>query len=181
MKNLKGTKTEKNLYKTFSGESRSTNRYKIYAEKAREEGFQWIGDVFEETAGNEYYHAREVFKYFLDNVKNTEENLLTAAMGETDEYKSIYKDFEEIARREGFMEIADFYKKLREVEEAHKERFMELYDRVKTVEFFKCKEIEYWMCLNCGYKYKEKIALEQCPLCKNNKSSFKLCKSNEKI
>lgn len=181
MKNLKETKTEKNLYKTFSNESRTTNRYRMYAEKARQEGFEWIGNVFDEIAGNEYYHARQVFKHFLDNIKSTEENLLTAAMGEMDEYKNIYKEFEETARREGFIEIADFYKELRNVEEAHKERFMDLYDRIKTGEFFKCKEIDYWMCLNCGYKYRNKRAIDKCPLCNYDKSFFKSYKNSEDV
>ena len=51
--NLKGSQTEKNLYKTFAGESRARNKYTLYAEKAECEGYRWIAQVFEITADNE--------------------------------------------------------------------------------------------------------------------------------
>lgn len=172
MKNIKGTQTEKNLYKTFAGECRARSKYNMFSEKAREEGYESIADVFDETAGNEFAHAREVFNRFLRNIGCTEENLLTAAMGETDEYKNIYKEFEECARKEGFDEIADFYKELREVEEAHKERYMKLYDKMKSGTVFTSKEPIEWICLNCGYIYEGKEAPDKCPLCKYPKGFF---------
>lgn len=57
---------------------------------------------------------------------------MVAAMGESDEFKEIYKEFEETARSEGYEEIADFFKELREVEESHNERYMDFYDKVKS-------------------------------------------------
>lgn len=57
---LKGSKTEKNLYRTFLGESRARNKYTLYAEKAKKEGYQWIASIFDVTAGNELAHARKV-------------------------------------------------------------------------------------------------------------------------
>ena len=50
---LKGSKTEKNLYRTFAGESRARNKYNLYAEKARAEGYEWVAEVFDTTAINE--------------------------------------------------------------------------------------------------------------------------------
>ena len=57
---LKGSKTEKNLYRTFLGESRARSKYTLYAEKAKKEGYQWIASIFDVTAGNELAHARKV-------------------------------------------------------------------------------------------------------------------------
>ena len=37
---LKGSKTEKNLYRTFAGESRVRTKYSLYGEKQRLKG--WI-------------------------------------------------------------------------------------------------------------------------------------------
>ena len=72
---LKGSKTEKNLYRAFAGESRARNKYSLYAEKARQEGYQWVGNIFDLTALNELAHARRVYKDYLKLVCNTKENL----------------------------------------------------------------------------------------------------------
>lgn len=172
-KKLKGSETEKNLYKTFAGESRARNKYNMYAEMARVEGYQWIADVFDETAENEFAHAREVFGRYLGNVRSTGENLASAMGGETEEFRKLYKEFEKIARDEGFIEIADFYKELREVEESHAERYKELYERVKEGTVFSSSESTEWICLNCGYIHEGEEAPEFCPLCKFPRAYFK--------
>ncbi|SFC94168.1 rubrerythrin family protein [Clostridium uliginosum] len=171
--NLKDSKTEKNLYKTFAGESRARNTYGLYGEKARLEGFRRVGQIFDETAGNEYAHAREVFKRYLNKVKTTEENLINAALGEANESNNLYKEFEKVAREEGFVEIADFYKELQEVEGNHKKRFLELAEKIKTGTMFKCKDECYWQCMNCGYIHEGMEAPMSCPLCKYPRSYFK--------
>lgn len=175
--NLKGSKTEKNLYKTFAGESRARNKYTFYAEEARNEGFRWVADIFEETADNEKAHAREVFKRYLCKIDCTESNLRDAAKGESEESKKIYKEFEQAAREEGFIEIAEFYKELQEVEEAHEARFLKLAERIGKDCIFKSGEETRWQCMNCGYINEGKEAPRNCPLCKYPRSYFKLyCK-----
>ena len=54
MKELKGTKTEKNLQEAFAGESMARNKYTYFASKARKDGYQQIAAIFEETAGNDF-------------------------------------------------------------------------------------------------------------------------------
>lgn len=171
--NLKGSKTEQNLYKTFAGESRARNKYCFYAEKASSEGYKNIADIFDETAKNEYAHAREVYGRFLGQIKGTEANLLDAALGEAEESEKIYKEFEKIARDEGFIEIADFYKELQEVEEAHKERFLLLADKVKNNTVFKSDKPSLWQCMNCGYIHEGMEAPIVCPLCRYPRAYFK--------
>ena len=158
--NLKGSNTEKNLYKTFAGESRARTKYNLYAEKAREEGFRWVGEIFDETAGNEFAHAREAFRRYLMKVGTTEENLIEAAMGEKDEDENIYK------------EIATFFKELREVEESHKVRFLSLAERIRTDRMFKSDKVTYWQCMNCGYIHEGLEAPLICPLCKFKREYF---------
>lgn len=170
---LKGSKTEKNLYKTFAGESRARTKYSLYAEKARCEGYRWVADIFDETADNEKAHAREAFNRFLKKNKYTEQNLKDAAMGESEESKSIYKEFEEIARKEGFVEIADFYKELQEVEAEHEKRFLKLAEKIEEGCMFKSDEESYWQCLNCGYIHEGKEAPKNCPLCGYPREYFK--------
>lgn len=173
---LKGSKTEKCLYKTFATECRVRTKYSLYAEKARYEGFRWVADIFDEISDNEKAHARAVFNAFLKKTKCTEENLLDAAKGEAEESRKVYKEFENIARNEGFIEIADFYKELQEVEESHCEKFNELADRIKKDKMFKSDdENKLWQCMNCGYIYEGKAAPKNCPLCKYPTEYFKDC------
>ena len=58
MKDLQGTKTEKNLMEAFAGESMARNKYTYFASKARKDGFEQIAAIFEETANNEKEHAK---------------------------------------------------------------------------------------------------------------------------
>lgn len=170
---LKGSKTEKNLYRTFAGESRARNKYNLYAEKARAEGYEWVAEVFDTTAINELAHARRVYLELLKLVCNTKENLVDAICGETSEYKDLYAKFEREAEEEGFKEIADFYKELREVEEAHSERFKKLYDKLNNGVMFSGPQDSKWVCMNCGYIHEGTEAPDKCPLCGYPKAYFK--------
>ena len=46
MKDLKGTKTEKNLMDAFAGESMARNKYTYFASKARKDGYEQIAAIF---------------------------------------------------------------------------------------------------------------------------------------
>ena len=63
MKELKGTKTEKNLMEAFAGESQARNKYTYYASKAKKDGYVQIAAIFEETANQEKEHAKLWFKH----------------------------------------------------------------------------------------------------------------------
>ena len=84
--NLKGSKTEENLKSAFAGESQARNKYTYYACKAREEGYNVIADIFEETAKNEMSHAKVYFELLHDGMPETLENLKDAAGGENYEH-----------------------------------------------------------------------------------------------
>lgn len=172
--NIRGSKTEKNLLKTFAGESRARNKYTFFAEKAEEEGYEYIASVFLETAGNEMAHAREVFMRYLGLLGNTAENLRNAAEGEAEESSKLYKEFERTAREEGFYDIADFYKELSEVEESHRFRYSEIREKLVTGREFKRNREVIWQCMNCGYIHIGKEAPEICPLCKYPQAYFKI-------
>ena len=107
MKELKGTKTEKNLMDAFAGESQARNKYTYYASKARKDGYEQIAALFEETAGNEKEHAKLWFKYLNGGeVPSTVENLKDAAAGENYEWTDMYDRMAKEADEEGFTEIA---------------------------------------------------------------------------
>ena len=81
---LKGSKTEANLWIAFAGESQARNKYTYYASKAKKEGYEQIAAIFQETALNEKEHAKLWFKA-LGGIGSTMENLVAAAAGENEE------------------------------------------------------------------------------------------------
>ena len=86
MKDLKGTKTEQNLWVAFGGESMARNKYSFFASKAKKDGYVQISKIFEETAANEKEHAELWYKYLHGgSISDTAANLLDAAEGENAE------------------------------------------------------------------------------------------------
>jgi rubrerythrin len=100
-----GTKTEKNLWEAFAGESKARNRYTYYASAAKKAGFEQIAALFLRTADNEKEHAKLWFKA-LGEMGDIKENLLSAAMGEHEEWTEMYERMAKDAEEEGFVELA---------------------------------------------------------------------------
>ncbi len=168
---LKGSKTEANLMTAFAGESQARNKYDYYASKAKKDGYEQIAAIFEETARNEKEHAKLWFKKLHNgDVPSTEENLVDAANGENYEWTSMYKEFAETAREEGFNDIARLFEGVAAIEKEHEERYLTLLKKVKDNLVFTSDEETIWVCRNCGHVYRGKKALEVCPVCNHPKS-----------
>ena len=176
---LKGTKTEKNLMEAFKGESQARNKYDYYASQARKDGYEQIAEIFEETAKNEKEHAKLWFKELHNGeVPSTLENLKDAASGENYEWTEMYKEFAEIARAEGFDNIAKLFESVGEIEKHHEERYMKLVGNIENNLVFERGEEKVWICRNCGHIYKGKKALKVCPVCKHPESYMEIKKEN---
>ena len=177
MANFKGSQTEKNLMAAFAGESQARNKYTFYAKIAQKEGYEQISKLFLETADNERAHAKQIFKY-LGGLGDTMENLKDAADGENYEWTTMYKEFEEVARKEGFTEIADWFHEVAEVEEEHEKRYLKLLENVKEGKVFKRDQPVEWRCLNCGYVHTGTEAPETCPACFHPQSWYEVHAQN---
>ncbi|NQT66073.1 MAG: rubrerythrin family protein [Actinobacteria bacterium] len=186
MANLKGTKTEKNLLESFAGESQARNRYTYFAGVAKKAGFEQIAAIFLETAYNEKEHAKRFFKFLKGGdveitasypagvIEDTVANLEASAAGENLEWTKIYKEAEEIARKEGFGEIASVIKEIAEVEEQHEIRYRKLLKNLKEYKVFKRDTEVRWKCRNCGYIHEGKEAPKECPACAHPQSYYEL-------
>ena len=174
---LKGSKTEQNLLAAFAGESQARNKYTYFAAVAKEEGFEQIAGIFQETAENEREHAKREFD-FLKGVGNTRTNLKAAAEGERYEHTQMYPGFEQVAREEGFSEIADFFKEVSEVEEEHEKRYLALLNNLEGGKVFKRDKVVRWKCRNCGYVHEGTEPPEKCPACDFPQSYYELMAEN---
>ena len=167
--NFKGTKTEKNLWEAFAGESQARNKYTYFASVAKKEGYQQIAAIFEETANNEKEHAKLWFKA-LGELGNTAENLLSAAEGENYEWTDMYERFAKDAEEEGFTDLAKQFRMVAAIEKAHEERYRKLLSNVEVQQVFEKAEITMWECRNCGHLVMGKKAPEVCPVCAHPKA-----------
>lgn len=179
MKDLKGTKTEKNLQDAFAGESMARNKYTYYASKARKDGYEQIAALFEETAKNEQEHAKLWFKYLHGGeVAETMENLKDAAAGENYEWTDMYARMAEEAREEGFTEIAKKFELVAAIEKHHEERYLRLLKNIEEGIVFSRDEDRIWKCRNCGHIVIGKKAPKLCPTCMHEQSFFEIDAQN---
>ena len=172
-KNIKGSKTEKNLMIAFSGESQARNKYTFFASQAKKDGYELISKIFLEIAENEKEHAKIWFNYLNNNVSTTEKNVLKAANGENEEWTSMYKKFAKIAKQEKFLDIAEKFEQIAKIESEHEKEFLKLLDLLKTNNFFSSNKIVAWKCMNCGHIHFGKKVPDVCPVCEHPKSYFK--------
>lgn len=179
MKDLKGTKTEKNLMEAFAGESMARNKYTYFASKAKKDGFVQIAKIFEETANNEKEHAKLWFKYLHGgSIADTAANLLAAAEGENQEWTDMYARMAAEAREEGFIEIAAKFEMVGAIEKHHEERYRKLLKNVEDQVVFSKEGDAIWQCSNCGHIVVGKKAPLECPVCNHPQSYFELLAKN---
>ena len=177
MKDLKGTKTEKNLWEAFAGESQARNKYTYFASKAKKDGYVQISKIFEETAANEKEHAEIWFK-LLQGIGSTAENLKSAAEGENYEWTDMYAQMAKDAREEGFDHIAFLFEQVGKIEKEHEERYRKLLANVEGGLVFSRDGDMIWQCSNCGHIHVGKQAPEVCPVCVHPKAYFQIKAEN---
>lgn len=174
---LKGSKTEANLWYAFAGESQARNKYSYFASKARKEGFEQIAAIFESTANNEKEHAKLWFKA-LDGIGDTLSNLKAAAAGEHEEWTEMYREFSEVAAAEGFDELSRLFARVAEIEKRHENRYNKLVENMEKGEVYVKTGPQRWECRNCGHIHIGEKAPELCPTCKHPQSYFEIEAAN---
>ena len=172
-----GTKTEKNLWEAFIGESQARNKYTYFASAAKKAGYEQIAALFQKTADNEKEHAKLWFKA-LGQLGTTEENLLHAAEGENFEWTDMYDRMAKEAEEEGFAELAAQFRGVAAIEKAHEERYRALLNNIETNKVFEKSGVVMWECRNCGHLVMGAKAPEVCPVCNHPQAHFEVHAEN---
>ncbi|MBF0207501.1 MAG: rubrerythrin family protein [Oligoflexia bacterium] len=175
----------------FAGESQARNRYTFFAGAARKEGLEQIANVFEETANQEKEHAKRFFRFLRGGdveitatfpagvIGKTVDNLRESAAGEKHEWSEVYPGFAQIAREEGFPEIAKAFEAIAVAERQHEKRYLALKQNIENGKVFSRKgTVAKWRCLNCGYLHEGDEAPENCPACVHPRAHFELLAEN---
>ena len=172
-----GTKTEKNLWEAFAGESQARNKYTYFASVAKKAGYEQIAALFLQTAVNEKEHAKLWFKA-LGELGSVEENLLHAAQGENYEWTDMYDRMAKEAEEEGFTALAAQFRGVAAIEKSHEERYRALLKNVETKAVFEKSGVTLWECRNCGHLVLSVSAPEVCPVCNHPQAFFEVRKDN---
>ena len=170
-----GTKTEKNLWEAFAGESQARNKYSYFASVAKKNGYEQISEIFLKTADNEKEHAKMWFKLLHDGgIPTTAVNLKDAADGENYEWTDMYDRMAKEAKEEGFDRIAYLFEAVGKIEKEHEERYKKLLENVEGELVFSRDGDRIWNCRNCGHICVGKKAPAMCPVCEHPQSFFEI-------
>ena len=172
-----GTKTERNLWEAFAGESQARNKYTYFASVAKKAGYEQIAELFLKTAENEKEHAKLWFKA-LGELGTTAQNLLAAATGENFEWTDMYERMAREAEEEGFSALAAQFRGVAAIEKAHEERYRALLHNIETKQVFEKSGVVIWECRNCGHIVIGTKAPDVCPVCNHPQSFFEVKNQN---
>lgn len=184
---FRNSETKDNLMRAFAGESQARNRYTFGASLAKKENLYVIESIFTFTANQEkehgeifYNHLQELVgehihvdgNYPVDLQKDMVGLLRAAQHNEYEEYEDVYKYFGDKAKEEGFLNVANSFYMIAEIEKTHGDRFKKFADMLEKNELFVSNMKTGWMCLNCGHVHYGKIVPEKCPVCDHNRGYF---------
>ena len=184
MKNIQGSQTEKNLIKVFASESIASLKYEWFAKIAKKEGYEEVSAAFLKTSLQEKSHAKRFYRclngesvtlnasFSSLQMGTTIDNLKTAIADEHEEWNAEYPGHAEIAKLEGFPEIAAIFRLIANAEKTHERRFQNLYSRLVDNSFYNSPEVIEWECTKCGYIHTGKEPPEICPACLHPKGYF---------
>ena len=187
---IKGTKTEQRLVMAYISESTSYTRYVYYMQQANKEKLPVIAQIFQATANNELHHCKVFFKYLQGGqvtvpvttdagiIGTTAENLALAASEEQSEGVDQYIESAQIARQEGFEDIASHFEAIATIEKDHEARFRQYLARLQNGTLYKRDQPITWQCLVCGYEYVGTTPPDVCPAC-NHPQYFYMPKEEE--
>lgn len=189
---LKDSKTYENLAKSYAGECQAYIRYRFIEYGARKQGYKNIADLVDKVVYNEFNHARMFYTLLQEHVKDEiqnidiesgypfkekwdlEENLRIAAEDEKYEAHRIYPEYAQIAREEGFEDVAKLYEDIISVEVLHNKLFAQLYKQFSTDTLYKSNKPVKWKCADCGYEHTGTEPWKTCPLCRAERGSVRL-------
>lgn len=162
---MKEGKTLAIVKESFNQECTAIIRYMIYADIAENEGDAESAELFKKMARNEMEHAKLWCKELEDFSKDTITNLKISASNENGEWKGIYPRNAQIAKEEGYDEIATLFERVASIECDHERKFLEHAMALENggAAFLEDNTCEKHYCIFCGYSTTK--VLDVCPLC----------------
>ena len=172
-----------NLARSFAGECQDGARYQFIAQQAEQEGYNYLQTLLKTLAKNEMAHAKAFYDLITQNCKdkkhninieggypfecgNLQENLHDSIQTEVSQSNNVYPSFAQVARDEGFEEIAHQFDLVATVENCHHLLLTQILEKMKNKQLYKSVDARKWKCSKCGFEHTSKQAWDSCPSCK---------------
>ena len=126
------------------------------------QNFKGVSALFAEADG----------KYPIDIYDNTVKLLRAGEHNEYEEYNDVYQSFGDIAKEEGFVNIAESFYKIAQIEKTHGDRFGMLAELLESNTLYSAQNEGVWVCLNCGHIHQGAQVPPKCPVCSHDKGYF---------
>jgi rubrerythrin len=179
---IKAGTTSDNLQTCFDAESRESQLYTKYADKADAEGYHQVASMFRAVARAEAIHAAqksELIKKMGGTptlseisedppVGTTRENVESASAAETRENETMYPAFVEQARSEKKSDAEHSFKVCMAAEPGHRLLFQQI---LKDMDGYRGDYVEMLVCPGCG-KTVRVMREDTCPICQTPKAKF---------
>ena len=189
--NFQDSITKENLARSFAAECQEGARYQFMAKMAQQQGYQYMSMLIRTLAHNEMAHAQQFFNKIVELGGNQTQNieitagypfksgeLLDVLRSEADNERmssdSIYPKFADIARDEGFKEVAELFDMVSKVEKTHERTLKKLADNLDCNCLYKCDNEHAFKCDECGTIIKDKCAPKTCPLCHMGQGYYRI-------
>ena len=101
-------------------------------------------------------------------------NLRDAAEGEHFEWSSMYREYAQTAREEGYTRLAAAFELTAKVEAEHEARYRSLIEHLEQGTLSKREEKTVWICRYCGHIHEGEAAPVRCPLCGRPQGFFEV-------
>ncbi len=159
--------TDENLKAAFGDESKASNKYLAFANKAEEDGFPGIAKLFRAVATAEAVHALNYMKK-MEMIKGTEDNLKTAISSESYENSQMYPAFIQQANDESRLDVAKVFNFAKTVEKIHENLFRKALEKLSMQQDL---QGDFFVCQVCGNTV-EGQAPNLCHVCGALKEQF---------
>ncbi|MGD0275875.1 MAG: ferritin family protein [Syntrophales bacterium] len=153
------------LHQAYTGEAKAALRLKVYAEKAKQEGYVQMEKLFRVIALSEEIHGSRALR-LLREIKSTEENLAASFESEQHVAEVAYDNFVKEAEAAGNKAAVLHFSQSKDVEEVHAKLYKEAMNH-----FMEERETTYYVCEVCGY-VSDGILPDECPVCAARKDQF---------
>ena len=161
--------TKANLEAAFAGESQAHMRYKIFADKAEEEGLPEVARLFRAISYAEQVHATNHFRQ-LQGIQATASNLGAAKGGENYENTEMYPAFDAVAKLQEEKGAVRSIHYALEAEKIHEVMYCEAKETVGAGQDIESAPV--FVCPVCGHTAIGE-APDKCPVCGLRKGDYR--------
>lgn len=154
-----------NLQNAYEYQLQASAKYNMFSYRAIEEDLIEISNLFDTTSINERFIAQRLRRILYGGDTDILHNLREASADENAARVNIYQAYSQIAREEGYDDIASLFNGISNIKMNHSFAFDTVINEIENNELFCKKKEALWVCLGCGHILSGLCAPEVCPIC----------------